>query len=138
MNRHTNRMGNWVAAMVAITWSMAACSEFIETPITNERVALLSPGAGAAAATDTVQFLWEPMGHALHYRLQVASPTFGDAVLFYADTTLEKTSYRIFLAPGRYQWRVKAGNGSSGTRYTTRSFTIYDANTEEQTKALAP
>ena len=138
MNRQTNRIGTWLVATMAMAWSMGACSEFIEEPLTDERVVLLSPGAGAAAKSDTLSFFWDPVDHALQYRLQVAAPAFGDAALFYADTTLEKENYRLFLPPGNYQWRVKALNGSSGTRYTTRSFTVIDADAGNQTETVVP
>lgn len=123
--------------VIAIVWSAGACTEFMEEPITNDSVELLSPGAHAETTTYSIQFLWEPLEYASHYRLQVASPTFRNAVLFYADTTVEKTNFDITLAPGKYQWRVKALNGSSETPYTTRSFTIHEAELSKQTVLLA-
>lgn len=112
---------------------LGSCSEFIEASIADERVELLSPGAGAETTNYAMQFLWEPQERALYYRLQVASPTFDRPVLFYADTTLEKTAFSLSLEPGEYQWRVKAMNGSSETIYTTRSFTIHEGALSHQT-----
>lgn len=117
-------------ALAVVALGAGACTEFMEPSITNGNVELLSPGVRAETTTYNVQFFWEPLEHARHYRLQVASPTFSRAVLFYADTTLDKTNFSITLAPGKYHWRVKALNGSSETRYTTRSFIIHEAEPE--------
>lgn len=110
-----------------------ACKDFFEEPITDSRVELLSPGADAQTSVYAVTFLWEPLDGALQYRLQLASPSFEDAVLFHADTTLEQNRFSISLEPGRYQWRVKARNGSSETPYTTRTLTIHEAALSTQT-----
>ena len=137
MNRHVKKGTKWaVVAIIATIWGATGCSEFIETPINDDRVELLSPGAHAEAATYTIQFLWEPLDYALNYRLQVASPNFTNTGLFYADTLVEKPTFATTLAPGKYQWRVKAVNGISETAYTTRSFTIHEADLTKQTVLL--
>jgi len=103
------------------------CSEFLEKSVADGTVELLSPGVDAETNVYAIDFLWEPLDHALQYRLQVAAPSFDSASLFYADTTVDKPRFSLSLQPGEYQWRVKASNGSSATAYTTRAFTIYEA-----------
>lgn len=110
-----------------------ACAEFLEESIADRTVELLSPGADAETNVYAIDFLWEPLDHALQYRLQVAAPSFGSASLFYADTTVDKPRFSISLQPGEYQWRVKALNGSSATAFTTRSFTVHEAALSTQT-----
>ncbi|MFC3197341.1 hypothetical protein ACFOET_06930 [Parapedobacter deserti] len=122
-----------LAIIAAAVWCMGACSEFFEKSITDDSIVLLSPGADAETNTYLVNFLWEPLDHALQYRLQLASPSFDSAALFHADTTLEKTMFSTTLQPGRYEWRVRGLNGSSGTAYTTRAFTIHEAALSMQT-----
>ncbi|WP_436834212.1 hypothetical protein [Parapedobacter sp. DT-150] len=121
------------AAVTLAVCMLAACSDFLEESIADGGVELLSPGADAQTNVYVVNFLWEPLDHALQYRLQLASPSFDSVALFHADTTLEKTVFSISLPPGEYQWRVKALNGSSETAYTTRGFTIHEAALSTQT-----
>ena len=115
------------AAGLCATLFFVACTEFLEESIVDGTVKLLSPGADAETNVYTIDFLWEPLDHALQYRLQVAAPSFESASLFYADTTLDKPRFSMSLQPGEYQWRVKALNGSSETAYKTHTLTIYEA-----------
>ncbi|MBK1442522.1 hypothetical protein JHJ32_21160 [Parapedobacter sp. ISTM3] len=112
---------------------LAACSDFFEESVADSELELLSPGQDAETNVYVINFLWEPLDHALQYRLQLASPSFDSVTIFHADTTLDRTLFSISLQPGTYQWRVKALNGSSSTAYTTRSFIIHEAALSTQT-----
>lgn len=121
----------FIVSLAACT--VAACSDFFEESIADGELELLSPGREAETNVYLINFMWEPLDHALQYRLQLASPSFDSVALFHADTTLDKTLFSISLQPGEYQWRVKALNGSSSTVYTTRSFIIHEAALSTQT-----
>ncbi|WP_257667129.1 hypothetical protein [Parapedobacter tibetensis] len=134
-NYHINTKGMRHAMLVAglcAMFCLAACSDFFEESITDSTPVLLSPGENAQTNVYLIHFMWEPLDHALRYRLQLASPSFDSVKLFHADSTMEKTVFSISLQPGEYQWRVKALNGSSETSYTTRSFTIHEASLSTQ------
>ncbi len=119
-------------ALAALAGCLPACTEFIEEPLDGQQVELLSPGHGAQTTDYLLTFLWEPVEHALAYRLQVASPGFNDAAFFLADTTLESTRFNVTLPPGRYEWRVRALNGSSRTAYVTQAFSVHEGALSRQ------
>jgi len=123
----TKRFSRIFAACLCASLLLVTCTEFLEESIDDGKVELLSPGADAETNVYAIDFLWEPLDHALQYRLQVAAPSFDSAPIFYADTTVDKPRFSISLQPGQYQWRVKALNGSSATAYTTHTFTIHEA-----------
>jgi len=117
---------------ILLTLATFSCNEFIEVSIDDKTIELLSPGKQAESANYDITFLWKRAENTLQYQLQIASPTFNDANLYYADTIMEKTNFKISLDPGQYEWRVKGLNGSSETAFTTRSFTIYESDFKKQ------
>jgi len=119
--------------LICLAFLGSGCSEFLEESIEDAQVELLSPGADAQTNTYVVNFLWDPLDHALQYRLQLASPSFDSVALFHADTIVDKTQFSISLQPGQYEWRVKGLNGSSETLYSLRAFTIHEAALSTQT-----
>jgi len=129
-------MKNQLSFLILFTLLAFSCSEFIEVPVDDKTVELLSPGERAESANYDITFLWERTENALAYRLQIASPTFTDAQFYYADTTMKNNRFEISLEPGNYEWRVKGLNGSTETAYTTRSFTIYESDFEKQRVVL--
>lgn len=113
-----------------------ACTDFIEEPITDEQIELLSPGQHAESATYDINFMWNRLPDADRYHLQIASPGFERTNLFYADTVMEGTQFKISLEPGEYCWRVKGLNGSTETAFSSRCFTIYESDFTKQVVLL--
>lgn len=123
-------------ASLLIVVGLASCSDFIESSIAQEELELLSPGSGAETNDYSPTFLWEPVPYALQYRFQIASPSFDAINLIYADSITSKARISITLEPGTYEWRVKAINGSSESRYVTRSLVVHESALSRQTVLL--
>jgi hypothetical protein len=104
---------------------LSSCEDFIEKDISDKSVTLLSPPDGYTTSTLTQTFWWEELDGAENYRMQIAKPSFSNAQQFIIDTTVTSTNFtHQFVAPGAYQWRVKAMNNGSETAYFTRTLNI--------------
>ncbi|AUC77560.1 hypothetical protein CW732_18495 [Olleya sp. Bg11-27] len=94
--------------------------------ISNETVVLLAPADGLVFdTTDTINFSWETVLNADSYVVQIATPSFADAIEIIEDQTTTATSFSVStLDVNSYEWRVKATNSDYQTNYTTQAFTI--------------
>lgn len=121
------------AALICLTLLSMGCKEFIEPSIDDRKVILLAPSDGTETKDYAQTFWWEEVEDALSYRLQVVTPGFEHTTKLVLDTVVKKsTKFKITLDPAKYEWRVKAQNGSSATPYTTAVFTIYPTSITEQ------
>jgi hypothetical protein len=102
----------------------AGCTEVIEEDLDGMGVVLLTPPADFSTTMNQLQFKWEAVPHATHYRLQIALPDFVSPIQYVLDSLIETTVFIQTFAPGAYQWRVRGENSNSHTEYYTRSFTI--------------
>ncbi|MBB5440947.1 hypothetical protein HDC92_004651 [Pedobacter sp. AK017] len=115
-----------------------SCKDFIEPSLEKRKVVLLAPADGAESGKYQVGFWWEPVEDALYYRLQLVTPDFAGASSMVADTLMNGLNkISLTLDPGRYQWRVRAENGSSHTAYTSAGFIIHESSVEEQKVILS-
>lgn len=127
-------------ALVAVLVStvLTSCKDFIEPSLEKRKVVLLAPANQSESGKYQVGFWWEPVEDALYYRLQVVSPDFAAASTLIADTLLNGLNkLNLTLDPGKYEWRVRAENGSSQTAYTSAAFTIHESSIEEQKVILS-
>lgn len=104
--------------------SVYSCDDIIEKDITNKNIILLAPANGMHSEFFTQTFYWEEVENAINYNLQIVSPSFSNIQHFIIDTLLVKNVFTYTLNPGTYEWRVKAMNGSSETKYNTFSLVI--------------
>ncbi|RZM17980.1 MAG: hypothetical protein EOO88_41920, partial [Pedobacter sp.] len=115
---------------------ISACSEFVEHSLANRKVLLRSPSNGIETAIYQQVFWWEAIDDALYYRLQVVSPSFDSTASLVLDTLVKTDKFIFTLDPGRYQWRVRAENGSSRTVYSTNGLIVHPASLQEQSLRL--
>lgn len=109
------------------------CKDFIEPSLGKRTVKLLSPGELSETDKYAVNFWWEAVDDALGYRLQIVTPDFDHPVNLITDTLVGNLNrLALTLDPGKYQWRVRAENGSSNSPYSTGSFTIHPSSLKEQ------
>jgi len=119
--------------IISLLGMLSACKDFLEPSLENRSVVLLAPGEGTESNKYQVGFWWEPMPDALYYRVQVATPDFSSSVSLVQDTLIEgKTRFEMTLEPGRYQWRIRAENGSSSTKYMSAKFIIHESSLDNQ------
>lgn len=108
------------------------CSEIFEESISGKTVVLTSPQDSAISRDYVPVFQWEKLDGALKYRLQIAKPSFDSIYDLIKDTIITANKLRVSIGPGKYQWRVKAMNGSSETAYSVRSIQIDSTSIGEQ------
>lgn len=119
-------------AALMISGVLAGCSEFMEEPVTDAVPELLSPGDHAETGKYVLDFMWEPVEHAMEYRLQIVTPSFDSVAFYLADTVVQGHRHTLTLEPGKYQWRLRAQNGSSASMYVSRSLTVYRSDLSGQ------
>ena len=116
---------------------ITGCKDFIEPSLENRMVVLKAPANGIESNKYQVGFWWEPVDDALSYRLQLVTPDFDTPVSLIRDTLiLGKNKIEMTLEPGKYQWRVRAENGSSVSKYTSAGFVIHESSLTEQKVTL--
>ncbi|WP_448698211.1 hypothetical protein ACFGVR_15440 [Mucilaginibacter sp. AW1-3] len=126
----------WVIAFSAVLFS--ACSEFIEPSINSSKVYLEAPGNNYPSTSYTMNFWWDQVDNALSYRLQIVSPRFDSVAYLVTDTLIKKNTFVLTMNPGKYQWRVRAENGSSQSPYAeSRSFTVLYSSIKQQSVLLS-
>ena len=113
--------------------ALSSCKDFIEPSLELRTLKLIAPADSTEGNKYQVGFAWEPVEDALYYRLQIATPDFDKPVSLLVDTLVEKRSQlQLTLDPGKYQWRLRAENGSSQSAYVRSNFTIHPTSLEEQ------
>jgi len=117
---------------------VAACGDLIEKSLSGSAVLLEAPGNHYQSTSYTVNFWWDKVDNALDYHVQIVTPGFDSVANLVLDTVVKKNTYTFSLPPGKYQWRVRAENGSSATVYTSPfSFTVLYSSIKQQTTQLA-
>ncbi|SES29587.1 hypothetical protein SAMN04488023_16011 [Pedobacter rhizosphaerae] len=97
---------------------------------------LVAPGNHLETSNYQQTFWWEKQEDALGYRLQIVSPKFDSISKFIIDTVVSQNKFVYTLDPGKYEWRVRAENGSSSTAFTSRKFTVYPSSLKDQSVQL--
>jgi hypothetical protein len=116
----------------------SSCDAIIEPSISKQQLQLEAPANQNASNSYTIYFWWDPVDHALSYRLQVVTPNFTAPGALLLDTVIKNTKFAFTLRPGNYQWRVLAQNGSSQTAFTAPwNFTVAASSIKQQTVQLA-
>lgn len=121
---------NYIVLVSAI-FSMS-CTEFIEPSLHSKNIRLLAPADQLEINDYQLTFWWEKHEDVLNYRLQVVTGDFNSIQKLLLDTLLKSDKFIYTLDPGKYEWRVRAENGSSQTPFTARKFTIQPASLTNQ------
>lgn len=111
--------------MLSLLIIVTACSDIIEVEdISNESVTLLAPTNNAVLSITDLTFSWQAFADAESYHIQIATPTFSEALQIVTDSITVSNSFTTTLEANDYQWRVRAENSAYETSYTTQNFTI--------------
>lgn len=130
-------MKNYISIVIFACLAIISCSEFIERSVENRKVILLAPADKQESSKYNQNFWWEPVEDALFYRLQVVSPDFNSPAELIVDTLIGRDKFEFSLSPGKYEWRVRAENGSSKSLYSSNSLTIHLSSLKEQEVKLS-
>jgi len=115
-----------------------SCKEFIEPDISKSKVTLEAPYNNYQSTIYTVNFWWDELPDALHYRLQIVTPSFDSVGSLVLDSLVAGNKFAVNLVPGKYQWRVSAENGSSSTAFSVaRSFVVANSSIKQQSVQLS-
>jgi hypothetical protein len=102
-----------------------SCSEIIGVEdISDKTLSVIAPTNGAILNTGTLIFTWDSLEDAEEYKIQIATPSFENAIQILTDSTLTTTSFSTTLENGNYQWRIRAENSGYQTQFSTQNFTI--------------
>jgi hypothetical protein len=104
---------------LSIICLLGCTTDFIEPNLEGKTIRLLAPANNYSSPAFTVTFWWEELKGASGYRLQVVDSSFSYIQGLELDTLVTGTQFSFTLAPGNYQWRLRAENNSSHTDYST-------------------
>ncbi len=113
-----------------------SCTEIFEPSIEGAVLVVNAPYPGATSTNYNQTFWWEEVEGALSYQLQIASPGFDSVRVLRLDTVLTVNKITVSLAPGVYEWRLRALNGSSRTPFVTYRLQIDTSALSEQSVEL--
>lgn len=118
------RLNSFGLPLLLIVVFFAGCEEITQTDLTDKQINIIAPLDSLVTTSATNTFAWDPVEGAAKYQLQIVSPKFDSVVRFVADSALTNNLFTYPLTPGVYQWRIKATNAGSQTKYFTRKITI--------------
>lgn len=104
--------------------TLASCQDLIVEDISEETVHILVPQDNVSTMSSTVTFAWEKIEDADSYQIQIVSPDFATAQTLCYDSVTENNKITFSLNPGKFEWRVKAINDISETKYTKHKLVI--------------
>lgn len=108
--------------VICTFWS---CEELMDVEnISDKHVELLAPIDNATLNSNILTFTWNPVEGAEKYHLQIAQPSFNEALQIVRDTLVYHVNFRDSLNNNTYQWRIRAVNAEYTTVYTTNTITI--------------
>lgn len=109
-------------------WS---CSEIFETDLSKTKVHLNSPSNKIVTSTQTQQFWWDRVEGATDYNIQIVTPSFDSIASLVVNKIVQTDTFSVTLAPGRYQWIVKAKNSYSVSLSDTFSLIVVADSTQD-------
>ena len=113
-----------IFVLFALQLTIQGCDDLIEKDLSNESVKVNVPQSNYISSNYQVQFWWESNKNARTYRVQIVSPSFDSLNNFILDTLVSGTKLTYTLFPGIYQWRIRAENPSSSSRYQVYNFKV--------------
>ena len=105
--------------------ALCACTkDFIAPDLTNKSVQINSPVDNLKTTNNSLNFNWEVVDGADKYEFQIGQPKFDSLSKLAIDTTIISNKFTCVLKPGTYQWRVRAVNAASKSKFSIASFRI--------------
>jgi hypothetical protein len=121
------KLENTVSATIlcSLLLLLFSCTkDFIVKDIKNDLVNVIAPIDNLSSPNNTITFWWDELDGAEKYNLQIVKPNFNSVTQLILDTNITTTKFYKTLAPGTYQWRIKAINNGGSTAYVTRNLII--------------
>ncbi len=115
---------------------LAGCKDVIETDITHKKITVIAPLNNAKSTIYKQLFWWNEVDGATQYSIQIVSPSYDSLVSIVLDTIVKADRFYATLAPGKYQWRIRAENGVYNTDYQIYSLKMNPSALNLQTVNL--
>ncbi len=103
---------------VASLLSIASCNAVFEKDITDSEVTLIIPTQNDTVEANQVHFKWVTVQGADYYNLQIVKTAFDDIDDFVLDSNVVGEEFYQVLAPGNYEFKIRAENGAYQSEYT--------------------
>jgi hypothetical protein len=103
---------------------LTSCKDVIEPNLAHESLSINSPGDNDTLSGSNTTFWWNILKDANKYELQIVKPDFTNIQTLIVDSSTTNDKFYRSLSPGKYQWRIRAVNGSSNTSWYTRTLWI--------------
>lgn len=103
---------------------LIGCQDLLVNDISDQKVEIYAPKEGAVLSMSVVTFAWEDMEDASAYNIQIVSPSFESAQILWYDSLVYSNKVGFVLDPGSFEWRVRAINDVSETKYSVAKFRI--------------
>lgn len=94
------------------------CETAFERSLVDQQPKLIAPGNFYVTSEGEQYFYWSPSQGVLSYELQVVTPKFDSIQRLVIDTLSGFNTLKLTLDTGKYQWRVRAFNYSSKSKYS--------------------
>jgi uncharacterized protein YegP (UPF0339 family) len=117
-------MSNTLILIVAFSILSFSCDDIYEGNIEYKNINILSPANNAINPNYVQTFWWDYVDEAIQYQLQVVKPSFDSVLVLLLDTCITANKFQLSLSPGMYEWRIRALNGSSSTKFFTRKLQV--------------
>jgi hypothetical protein len=124
-------------SFLLLSIAIIGCRDIIEKDITKSQVSINSPEDGAQSVVYNQLFWWNLLDGATQYSIQIATPSFDAVQSIVSDTIIKGDKFYKTLAPGKYQWRIRAENGAYKSNYQTYSLTMNQSALNLQTVQLS-
>ncbi|MBL7897106.1 MAG: hypothetical protein JNJ99_01135, partial [Crocinitomicaceae bacterium] len=110
--------------------SFTSCEAVFEKNISSDTLVVIIPTNNDTSLTNNVQFKWENVEGASHYKLQLVEPSFSNINSFILDTNIEYEEFFYTLNPGNYQFQIRAENSAYETPWTGPYNLVVDSVSE--------
>jgi len=130
----------WKGLILLLIGALTGCSEIFEQDISGKMVQIMAPADSAASGAVSQTFRWQALEGAREYRLQIGSPSLANSSNFFLDTLTNRTSLRLLLKAGRFEWQLTARNAGYESASAGR-FLLIEPSTnlaEQSFRLLAP
>ncbi len=106
-----------LAAPIALVAAMhmSSCEAIFEKNISDDTLTLIIPTNNDTSNSNNVQFKWEELKGASHYKLQLVQPSFANIDEYILDSNIIGTEFFFALSPGSYQFQIRGENSAYET-----------------------
>lgn len=123
--------------LASLSFFMSGCKDVFEQDISNKQLHINGPADGAVNSVYNQLFWWNKLEGATQYSIQIVTPSFDSVKSIITDTILgDVNKFYKTITPGKYQWRIRAENGSYKTNYQVYSLTMLESALELQSVVL--